>query len=186
MADEAPIDSITALRALLDPSRLAVAGALVGGDRATDELVAATGQDRRATLEALGALRSAGLVMVVDSRYRLDVDTLERVAAATAEVDAVDPAIVAGASPDDQAVLERFFRGRRLTEVPTHHGKRRIVLERIVQEFEVGTHFPEASINSTLREFHPDVATLRRYLVDEDLLDRDNGVYWRSGGPVDH
>ena len=161
MDDDTPIDSITALRALLDPSRLAVAGALVGGDRPTDELVAATGQDRRSSLEALGALRSAGLVVVVDSTYRLDVDTLERVAAATAEIDAVDPVIVAGATPDDQAVLERFFRGRRLTEVPPRRVKRRIVLERIAQEFEVGTHFPEASINSTLREFHPDAASAR-------------------------
>ena len=33
-----------------------------------------------------------------------------------------------------------------------------------------------------LRAFHPDVAALRRYMVDEQLLDRADGVYWRSGG----
>jgi hypothetical protein len=31
---------------------------------------------------------------------------------------------------------------------------------------------------------HPDTATLRRYLVDEGLLDRAGGEYWRIGGTV--
>jgi hypothetical protein len=30
-----------------------------------------------------------------------------------------------------------------------------------------------------------DHVTLRRYLVDESLLDRDGGEYWRSGGWLD-
>jgi hypothetical protein len=29
-----------------------------------------------------------------------------------------------------------------------------------------------------------DYCALRRYLVDEDLLARDEGQYWRSGGQV--
>ena len=33
-----------------------------------------------------------------------------------------------------------------------------------------------------LKAFHPDVAALRRYLVEEGLLDREGGEYWRSGG----
>ena len=31
---------------------------------------------------------------------------------------------------------------------------------------------------------YPDYATLRRYLVDEGLLTRADGVYWRTGGRV--
>ena len=30
-----------------------------------------------------------------------------------------------------------------------------------------------------------DYVTVRRYLVDESLLDRDGGEYWRSGGWLD-
>jgi hypothetical protein len=29
---------------------------------------------------------------------------------------------------------------------------------------------------------YADTAALRRYLVDEEFLTRDHGVYWRSGG----
>jgi hypothetical protein len=36
-----------------------------------------------------------------------------------------------------------------------------------------------------LRRFHPDVAALRRYLVEEQFLDRRDGRYWRSGGTTD-
>jgi hypothetical protein len=31
-----------------------------------------------------------------------------------------------------------------------------------------------------------DYAALRRYVIDEDLMmTREDGVYWRTGGPVD-
>ena len=32
------------------------------------------------------------------------------------------------------------------------------------------------------KRFHPDFASLRRYLVDERFLERDHGVYWRRPG----
>jgi Uncharacterized protein conserved in bacteria (DUF2087) len=43
----------------------------------------------------------------------------------------------------------------------------------------------EHAVNETLPAFHDDVAALRRFLVDEGLLDRDHGMYWRSGGRTD-
>jgi hypothetical protein len=36
-----------------------------------------------------------------------------------------------------------------------------------------------------LSAFHPDYAALRRYLVDESLLAREGGTYWRVGGTVE-
>jgi hypothetical protein len=40
-------------------------------------------------------------------------------------------------------------------------------------------------VNETLKRFYDDYASVRRYLVDERLLTREKGLYWRSGGPVD-
>ena len=60
-----------------------------------------------------------------------------------------------------------------------------MVLEFIVQAFEPGQRYDEAAVNAILRAFWPDVAALRRYLVDEQLLDRAAGMYWRIGGHVD-
>ena len=40
-------------------------------------------------------------------------------------------------------------------------------------------------VNLILAQVHPDTAALRRYLVDEGILDRERGEYWRSGGTFD-
>ena len=63
--------------------------------------------------------------------------------------------------------------------------KRRIVLERIALEFEPGRRYDEKEVNVIVGAFFNDHAAIRRYLVDEGFLDRDHGVYWRSGGRVD-
>jgi hypothetical protein len=68
--------------------------------------------------------------------------------------------------------------------MPTRRAKRLVVLDHVAQSFELGVTYPEAQVNEILAGFHDDYAALRRYLVDEQFLSRDGGVYWRSGGTV--
>jgi len=83
-------------------------------------------------------------------------------------------------------VLRTFFDGERLLSMPRAGRKRRIALEQIVQRFEPGRRYTEVEINLELRQvWEADVAALRRYLVDELLLERANGEYWRIGGDVE-
>ena len=42
-----------------------------------------------------------------------------------------------------------------------------------------------AEVNEILARFHPDYAALRRYLVENGFMTRENSVYWRSGGTFD-
>lgn len=80
-------------------------------------------------------------------------------------------------------VLRSFFgSGDTLEQIPAKRSKRLIVLDRLAQEFPPGQTFDEAEVNRRLRAFHSDVASLRRYLVDEGFLSREYGWYWRSGG----
>jgi hypothetical protein len=58
-------------------------------------------------------------------------------------------------------------------------------LERLAHEFEPGLRYTEKEVNSILLNFHADYAAIRRYLVDEGLLTRADGSYWRSGGRVE-
>ena len=60
-----------------------------------------------------------------------------------------------------------------------------MVLDHLAGLFEAGVRYREAEVNQALRAFHPDVAALRRYLVDEGFMQREQGVYWRTGGTVD-
>jgi len=85
----------------------------------------------------------------------------------------------------DPVKVERsFFVDGRLQRLPAKRTKRLVVLDRIAQEFVPGVRYNEAQVNARLQAFHPDHAALRRALVDEGFLQRETGVYWRSGGTV--
>jgi hypothetical protein len=88
-------------------------------------------------------------------------------------------------SSAEQQILDRFFEDGRLVLMPTRRAKRLVVLDQVAQLFELGRTYPEQEVNALLAPIHPDVPALRRHLVDEQFLTRDDGVYWRSGGRVD-
>ena len=84
------------------------------------------------------------------------------------------------------AVLRAFLAtDGSLTSMPSKIAKRLVVLDHVAQHFPIGETWPEIEVNAMLSRFHPDVAMLRRYLVDEGFLDRRDGRYWRAGGTTD-
>ncbi len=179
-----------AVSLLLDPDRLAVAGALAVRSLTTGQLVELTGRDRRTVLACLGDLRGAALVRDAgDDGYVLDLEALRVLARDQAESEIpMDPAIGFGMTDDERAVLERYFSGRTLREFPSQRSKQLVVLQRLALEFDLGRRYAEAEVNDLLLPFSRDWSLLRRYLVDEGFLDREPQVggtqYWRSGGRV--
>lgn len=174
------------LRALADPTRLSVAGLLACGPATAAAIAKELGLRTDAVQRHLTRLARVGIVAVEADRrtYRLQKEGLR--AAAAAAGPARDPGLALGAADDEEeSVLRQYFRGGRLVEVPVKRTKRLVVLQRLALEFEVGVHYPERQVNETLTRFHPDAATLRRYLVDEGFLSREQGEYWRTGGRVD-
>ena len=69
----------------------------------------------------------------------------------------------------------------RLTSIPVQRKKRLAILRWLVEDFQPGRLYSEAEVNRTISRRHPDHAALRRYLVDEELMQRKRGVYWRTG-----
>jgi hypothetical protein len=82
-------------------------------------------------------------------------------------------------------LVGRFIKNGRLVIMPSKRSKLLAVLDHLAQEFEPGRTYPEAEVNEVLTRYNDDYAALRRYLVDEGFMDREAGVYWRSGGSVD-
>lgn len=75
-----------------------------------------------------------------------------------------------------------FDRSGRLRSIPARRSARRQVLDRLAREFEPARTYPEAEVNTRLRRFHDDVASLRREMVAEGLFVRTrDGVYKRAG-----
>jgi hypothetical protein len=173
------------LRALADPERLAVAGALAVGPRKASDLSDALNLPLKRIQRHLSRLAGVGLVRIErDRTYALVPDALRRAAQEIGP--SRDPGLALGAvDEEEEAVLRRYFVGGRLREIPAKHSKRLFVLNRLAMEFEVGVRYPEKRVNEMLKRFHPDHATLRRYLVDEGMLSRERGEYWRTGGTVD-
>lgn len=170
----------TYLRLALDPVRLAILG------RAALEPVDAVGlaaelrvEPRRVRKE-LGRLCEAGLLT---DEFRLDRTMLRTIATSLAQAGVADPSLTEGPwTGEEVGVLSRFFSGSRLIQIPAQQWKRRLVLERLAQEFEPGLRYSEREVNLTLESFHPDYTALRRHMVDEEFLSRAEGVYWRTGG----
>ena len=177
------VDPTDYLRLALDPVRLAVLGAAAVGPVDADTLAESLGTDVRKVLGAIGKLRESGLLT---EALTLDRALLSEIGRTMPDVEAAASDVVAGPwSAEDRDLLARFFRGSRLVEIPTARSKRRIVLERLVQEFEPGVRYSERDVSRRLQLFHPDYAALRRYLVDDGLMSRADGSYWRSGGRFD-
>jgi hypothetical protein len=82
--------------------------------------------------------------------------------------------------------LQGFLRDGKLDHLPAKWSRRRQLLMQVAQAFEPGIRYPEREVNRRLAAIHPDYAMMRRYLVDEQLMDRAGGCgeYWRAGGPV--
>jgi len=174
------------LRALADPERLALAGLLARRDRTADELAADLDLRLDRVRRHLKRLTGAGVVVGLPDRrtYHLATDALRRAAQEVGP--SREPGLALGAvDEEEEAVLRRYFVGGKLREIPARRGKRLTVLSRLALEFEVGVRYPEHEVDAVLKRFHPDHASLRRFLVDEGFLSRQGGRYWRTGGPVD-
>jgi hypothetical protein len=178
------MDPLEVLRALLDPDRLAILGALARGPDTSAGLADAAGGSVDEVVRTLAPFVQSGLVHRDGPRYQLDEQAWRAVARELPQASPPSPRVGFGMTDGEAQVLSRFFRGERLVELPAQRTKRLVVLERLALEFEAGVRYAEPEVNATLRRFHDDHATLRRQLVDEGFLDRAEGEYWRSGGRV--
>lgn len=76
-------------------------------------------------------------------------------------------------------VLNTFFKFGRLIQIPAQQKKFLIILERLAEEFEPERRYTEREVNQVLLEFHDDVASLRRGMIEVGLMQREKGIYWR-------
>lgn len=81
-----------------------------------------------------------------------------------------------------QKVIDTFFEYGKLKAIPAQRKKERIVLEEIVKSFEFGRVYAEREVNLIIADFHDDFCTIRRDMIGEGLLARDQTGYWRIQG----
>src|SRR5919201_629431 len=167
------------------PDRLRVVAAVTLGAHTLPEIAAASGLATREAARALTRLEAGGLLEDSAGKgWHLRLEALQAAARRPPHPEAAG----------EGDVLGRFVRGGRLLAMPPSRSKRLLVLDHLAGLFEPGRRYPEAEGNAALGAYHPDYAALRRHLVDEGFLDREDQpggaggpsvtLYWRSGGTV--
>lgn len=168
---------------LAEESRLKVVAAIVLGARTEPDVATATGLASKTVRKALDRLTRGGIVEATpDGGLRVVTERFQEAAQRAAAERPQSRPEELGATSDQAAVLRNYLVDGKLTHVPAARAKRLVVLDFLAGQFEPGRIYPEEQVNYLLGRFHVDYASLRRYLVEEELLERRDGFYWRTGG----
>jgi hypothetical protein len=125
----------------------------------------------------LGADEADAVAGLSPSRARRVRDGLRNAGLVGADgrvgADAFRAALAAAPAPVRPTGVERYLREGRIDRYPASQSERRDLLALIASRaFRTGEVLTEAEVNERLAAFHDDVAVLRRYLVDFELLVR--------------
>ena len=189
-------DLLAILKALSDASRLRIVGLLAARPHAVEELAAALELSPGTVVHHLKRLERTGLVGSRPSHpyveYSLRLERLHAVGRKLGELEAATEEVAVLPGPDgrplpafDAKVLRAFIVDDRLASIPAQEKKRLVVLRYLLDHcFTEDREYPEKEVNQRLALFHPDVASLRRYLVEHGFLTRAAGEYRRVEPPV--
>jgi len=171
------------VKAVSDADRLRIIGVLAQHPATIREVAGQLEMPFRTAFAHLGMLEFAGVVHKAGDIFSLDSDALERLSREQFS----DPHRTYDPLPDPDAktrrVLETFLKPDiAFRQLPAQAWKLQVILKHVVTAFEPGTDYTEKQVNTILRGFHLDTATLRRALVDAGLLKRegDGSRYWRE------
>ena len=186
-------------KALSDPTRIRILALLARGPLHGQALAGKLGIRPPTVTHHMSKLREAGLVKERREKntiyFYLQETTLRRKARAVLDVvlkeahetfeekaedkmKNTDQGAKAKRELEKQEVLRNFFTPEgRLKQVPAQRKKRLIVLQHIVKGLQTGTSYTEKEINEHIQKFHDDFATLRRELIVNHIMYRENGIY---------
>jgi hypothetical protein len=184
MDDQRTDELVKVLKTLADFSRLKILGLLSQRELNVGAIAAELRLTEPTISHHLARLASVDLVtmrpMGTNRLYQLNATRLaefQRGLGLQPIAHGAEPAIASSAATDK--VLKAFVKSGRLVKLPEMLKKRLVVLQWLVDKLEFGRRYSEKEINAFLKMFHDDFATLRRELIDRQLMSRENAVYWR-------
>lgn len=168
-------DLVALFKSLAHEGRIRVAAAIIARPSSVEEVASELGISRREAAEDVGALAHVGLAVpqevngttVYTFSRRPLVEILKGLGEKTRTPDLADDV-----DAFDRRVLTTFVVDGKLTSIPAQQKKRDAVLRFLAERFEPERMYDEHEVNAILREYHLDVASLRRYLVDGGFLRR--------------
>lgn len=172
-------------KVLGNESRLKILGLLANDERSVGELAALLELREPTVSHHLAVMKELGLADVrADGNvrfYTLNTGFLEDMNKDFFSQDHL-ASLVSEPTGDawENRILSLYLDGETIKEIPMKRKKQRVILKWLVQKFEMDRKYHELELNERLRVYNPDVAALRRYMVEEQLMARDNqNMYWR-------
>lgn len=178
------IEAIRLFKCLADKSRLQILKSLAIEDMDVERLAGRLELQPPTVSFHLKKLSEAGLVTSYRSQYYAMYSLCREPFMMTlmSILDEQSDEAAAQAQRDEQyrkKVLDTFIEYGKLKSIPAQRKKKRIILERIVEEFEFDRLYSEKEVNLIIADFHDDFCTLRRDLIGEGLMTRDKTGYVR-------
>ena len=168
-------------RLFAEPHRVRVFAAAALGASTPAEIAKLAGTSVKDTALALRRFVDQGFLIEDADGLRVNHELfreLSRQAAGT-------PADESHGYHDDrvESLLRTFIRDGRLVRLPAQWTRKLVVLNHIAaRAFQPEVRYSEREVNDVLRGWCDggavDHVTVRRYLVDLQLVSRENGVYW--------
>ncbi len=171
-------------KALADENRLKMIGILAEQECSVEELAAMLHLKAPTVSHHLAKLKELELVEMRPEGnthvYRLNSEALRN-----SSKQLLTPEKMASLVDDvegdawERKVLRDFFDGMQLKEIPASRKKRAVILKWFAHQFAEGVLYKESQVNETVKRHHIDAAFWRRELVGANLMQRENGFYWR-------
>ena len=169
-------------KALGQAERLQMVGLLIDGPRTVAELAEALALKETAVTRHLNQLKKADLIaersVAFSATYELDSKALEQLN----RVVFAQSNKAKSLTREDlvQRVFRHYVDGEQLKVLPDNYEEQMVILRWLAEQFQAGTRYPEREVNQMLKRHYPDYAILRRYLVDNHMMQRAGGFYWRQ------
>lgn len=175
-------DILNFVKALASADRLRIVGLLSQGSKRAVEIASALGVHASDVNRHLEQLTASGAVHEADGVYDLDEKAIESLARSQFEGKRLTYIAEEDKEEDVRKVLKNFLHADgSIRQIPQEGKKLLIILNYVVDAFAFDATYTEKEVNSILRRFHVDTASLRRAFIDHDILARegDGSKYWR-------
>ncbi len=173
--------SMSLTRLFAEPQRIRVFAAVALGASTPAEIARIAGTSVKEAALALRRFTDQGFVVDDADGVRVNHELFRTLARLGADA---TPGEEHGYRDERvETLLRTFLRDGRLVRLPAQWRRKLVVLNHIASRaFQPGVRYSEREVNGILRGWCDggavDHVTVRRYLVDLQLLSRENGVYW--------
>lgn len=170
------------VKALSHADRLRVVGVLARKPASSKEIAEILGMPFRDVVQHVDMLAHAGVILERAGAWSIDTLNMEKLSRRQLEGRRETYAPAPDLRDKARKVLAAYLNpDGTIRQIPSQEEKLRIILDYVLQAFTPGAIYTEKEVNMIVRRFHLDTASLRRAMIDRNMLQRkgDGSQYWR-------